>query len=207
MEMLELLKNYPGTLKVNGKEFENVLQAIQAFGEYQGRLVIELNTNIATTAPSIAPIPTPPPWQEVEEGKETEYVIKVKQYMTKPASPSFDFMDKWNNGVPMPMRIMVGKKLKETKGMVKMELRGEIIQDNNPTCMKCGRELTNPVSQYFGIGPECGGHHYISPFETDAELQQAIEETRKQLQSVTWTGWVIKSALEKFEPIRRESID
>jgi len=187
--MLELLKNYPGNLKVNGKEFENVLQAIQAFGEYQGRLVIELNTNTAT--------PIQPPRQEVEEGKEMEYIIKVKQYMTKPATPSFDFMDKWNNGVPMPMRIMVGKKLKETKGMVKMELRGEIIQEVNPVCMKCGRTLTNPVSQYFGIGPECGGHNYINPFETDAELRQAVAETRKQLQNITWTGWIIKSAIEE----------
>jgi hypothetical protein len=187
--MLELLKNYSGTLKVNGKEFENVTQAIQSFSGYQGRLVIELNTNTATT--------TPPPRQEVEEGKETEYIIKVKQYMTKPATPSFDFMDKWNNGVPMPMRIMVGKKLKETKGMVKMELRGEIIQEVNPVCMKCGRELTNPVSQYFGIGPECGGHHYVNPFETEAELRQAVAETRKQLQNITWTGWVIKSAIEE----------
>lgn len=184
MEILELLKNYPGNLKVNGKEFENVFQAIQAFGKYQGRLVIELNTK-----------PTSPPRQEVEEGKETEYVIKVKRYMTRPASPSFDFMDKWNNGVPMPMRIMVGKKLKETKGMVKMELRGEIIQEVNPVCMKCGRTLTNPVSQYFGIGPECGGHNYINPFETDAELKQAVAEIRKQLQNITWTGWIIKSAI------------
>ena len=187
--MLELLKNYPGNLKVNGEEFENVLQAIQSFSGYQGRLVIELNTNTPTT--------TPPPWQEVEEGKETEYIIKVKQYMTKPATPSFDFMDKWNNGVPMPMRIMVGKKLKETRGMVKMELRGEIVQEINPVCMKCGRTLTNPVSQYFGIGPECGGHNYINPFETDVELRQAVAETRKQLQSITWTGWVIKSAIEE----------
>lgn len=186
VEMLELLKDYSGNLKVNGKEFENVLQAIQAFGEYQGRLVIELNTK--STLPSR---------QEVEEGKETEYVIKVKRYMTEPASPSFDFMDKWNNGVPMPMRIMVGRKLEETRGMVKMELRGEIIQEVNPVCMKCGRTLTNPVSQYFGIGPECGGHHYISPFETDAELRQAVAETRKQLQNITWTGWIIKSAIEE----------
>jgi len=189
--MLELLKNYhyQGTLKVNGKEFENVTQAIQSFSGYQGRLVIELNTDTVT--------PTPPLRQEVEEGKETEYIIKVKQYMTKPATPSFDFMDKWNNGVPMPLRIMVGKKLKETKGMVKMELRGEIIQEVNPVCMKCGRELTNPVSQYFGIGPECGGHNYINPFETEAELRQAVAETRKQLQNITWTGWVIKSAIEE----------
>lgn len=187
--MLELLKNYSGKLKVNGKEFENVTQAIQSFSGYQGRLVVELNTDIVT--------PTQPPRQEVEEGKETEYVIKVKQYMTKPATPSFDFMDKWNNGVPMPLRVMVGKKLKETKGMVKMELRGEIIQEVNPVCMKCGRELTNPVSQYFGIGPECGGHHYVNPFETEAELRQAVAETRKQLQKITWTGWIIKSAIEE----------
>lgn len=187
--MLELLKNYPGNLKVNGKEFENAAQAVQAFGEYRGRLVIELNTNTTIT--------TPPPRQEVEEDKETEYIIKVKQYMTKPATPSFDFMDKWNNGVPMPLRVMVGKKLKETKGMVKMELRGEIVQEVNPVCMKCGRTLTNPVSQYFGIGPECGGHNYINPFETDAELWQAVAETRKQLQNITWTGWIIKSAIEE----------
>ena len=185
--MLELLKNYPGNLRVNGKEFENVLQAIQAFSEYQGKLVIELNTNTTKT--------TPPPRQGVEEGKETEYIIKVKQYMTRPASSSFDFMDKWNNGVPMPLRVMVGRKLEETRGMVKMELRGEIIQEVNPVCMKCGRTLTNPVSQYFGIGPECGGHNYINPFETYAELKQAVAETRKQLQDITWTGWIIKSAI------------
>lgn len=198
--MLELLKNYSGKLKVNGNEFQNISQAVQAFSEYQGKLVIELNLDAELNAPA-----SPTTRQEVDE--DIEYVIKVRQYMTKPASPSFDFMDKWNKGKPMPMRIMVGRKLKETKGMVQMELRGEIVQELNHTCMKCGRELTNPVSQYFGIGPECGGHHYISPFETDAELQQAVEETRKQLQGITWTGWVIKSALEKFEPIRQESID
>lgn len=195
--MLELLKNYPGNLKVNGREFENVTLALQSFSGYQGRLVIELNTNTTTTTPPTVSTPTLQPQQEAEEGKETEYVIKVKQYMTKPATPSFDFMDKWNNGVPMPLRIMVGKKLKETKGMVKMELRGEIVQEVNPVCMKCGRTLTNPVSQYFGIGPECGGHEYINPFNSEEELRQAVGEIRKQLQGITWTGWVIKSAIEE----------
>ena len=38
------------------------------------------------------------------------YKIKVRQYMTKPASPEFDFHNKWNNGEPMPMRVMVGRK-------------------------------------------------------------------------------------------------
>lgn len=187
--MLELLKNYSGNLKVNGKEFENIEQAIQALTNYQGKLVIELNKGDQVKTAPVAKIK--------EESNDTEYVIKVKRYMTRPASPSFDFMDKWNNGKPMPMRIMVGRKLKETRGMVKMELRGEVIQEVNPVCMKCGRTLTNPVSQYFGIGPECGGHNYINPFETDAELKQAVAETRKQLQDITWTGWVIKSAIEE----------
>lgn len=189
--MLELLKNYPGNIKINGMKFENVAQAVQSFSEYQGRLVIELNANMEPTTISSSP----PTRQEVDEG--VEYVIKVKQYMTKPASPSFDFMDRWNNGKPMPMRIMVGRKLKETKGMVQMELRGEVVQELNHTCMKCGRELTNPVSQYFGIGPECGGHNYTSPFDTEAELRQAIGETQKRLREITWTGWVIKSAIEE----------
>lgn len=184
--MLKLFEGYNGKLVINGKEFNSAQEAIIAFKDFKGKVVVELfpEQSIGSDEPII-------------EEKDTKYVIKVKQYMTKPASPSFDFMDKWNNGVPMPMRIMVGKKLKETKGMVRMELRGEVIQEVNPVCMKCGRTLTNPISQYFGIGPECGGHNYISPFETDAELQQAIGETRKQLQGITWTGWIIKSAIEE----------
>lgn len=49
-----------------------------------------------------------------------ETTIKVKAYMTKPATPQFDFMQKWNNNKPMPYRIMKGEKVKETKGMVYM---------------------------------------------------------------------------------------
>ena len=183
--MLKLFEGYNGKLVINGKEFNSAQEAIIAFKDFKGKVVVELFPEQAIGS------------DEIIEEKDTEYVIKVKQYMTKPASPSFDFMDKWNNGVPMPMRIMVGKKLKETRGMVRMELRGEIVQEVNPVCMKCGRTLTNPVSQYFGIGPECGGHNYINPFETEAELRQAVEETRKKLQSITWTGWVIKSAIEQ----------
>lgn len=50
------------------------------------------------------------------------YKITVKKYMTEPATVSFDFQDKWNNGMPMPLVTMTGEVLKETRGMVYMRL-------------------------------------------------------------------------------------
>ena len=79
--------------------------------------------------------------------------------------------------------------------MLQMELHGEMYAQKMCTCMACGRKLTNPVSQYFGIGPECGGHNYVNPFEDDEQLQEAVAEYKKKLQAITWTGWVIKSAI------------
>ena len=130
-----------------------------------------------------------------------EYRIKVKKYMTQKASPEFDFMAKWNDDNPMPLRIMVGEKVKETAGMVYMELHGDMYAEKMTTCMKCGRPLTNPVSQYFGIGPECGGHNYVNPFESDEELRNAVDKYRAEIQKITWSGWVIKSAIESEEDV------
>lgn len=121
--------------------------------------------------------------------------ITVKQYMTKKATPEFDFMARWNNDNPMPLRTMVGTVEKETRGMVYMKLHGDMYAEKMCTCMKCGRTLTNPVSQYFGIGPECGGHNYVNPFNSEEELKEAVASYRKQLQEVTWEGWIIKSAI------------
>ena len=117
--------------------------------------------------------------------------------MTEPASPEFDFHDKWNNGKPMPLRIMVGRRIQETPGMVKMELWGEVAEGQLTHCMKCGRPLTNEVSKYFGIGPECGGHGHHHPFATDAEFKSAVAAVRRELNALKWTGWVIKSAIEE----------
>ena len=132
---------------------------------------------------------------------DTLYRIQVKAYMTKRATPEFDFMAKFNNDVPMPMRIMFGKKIKETKGMVYMELYCDMYANVMYTCMRCGRPLTNKVSQFFGIGPECGNHNYVNPFDTEEELKQAVESYRKQLREKTWSGWVIKSAIIEEEKI------
>lgn len=124
-----------------------------------------------------------------------DYVIKVRQWMTKPASPDFDFMAKWNNNVPMPMRVMRGRVLKETRGMVYMDLRAE--PHKTDYCMRCGRALTHPVSRLYGIGPECGGHYHINPFNTEEELKAALDEVRQKLDAVRWRGWIAKSGIEQ----------
>ena len=132
--------------------------------------------------------------------------ITVKKYMTQPASPEFDFMAKWNNNNPMPLRTMVGTAVKQTRGMIYMQLHGDIISERVTTCMKCGRPLTNPVSQYFGIGPECGNHGYVNPFNTEEELRAAVSAYREQLHNITWEGWIIKSAIVEDEQYGEEEV-
>ena len=62
---------------------------------------------------------------KMEVGK--SYKITVKKYMTEPATTTFDFQDKWNNGLPMPLCTMQGKVIKETRGMYYMELEEDDI--------------------------------------------------------------------------------
>lgn len=134
-----------------------------------------------------------------------EIKIKVKKYMTMKSTPDFDFMTKFNNDVPMPYRIMVGEVEKRTAKMVYMNLHADIYADVMSTCMKCGRVLTNTVSQYFGIGPECGNHNYVNPFDSKEELQQAVNEYRKTLLNVKWEGWIPISAIEVLDGDNLES--
>jgi uncharacterized protein YlzI (FlbEa/FlbD family) len=128
------------------------------------------------------------------------YIIKVRQYMTKPSEPGFDFQDKWNNGVPMPFRVMKGLVLRETRGMVYMSCHG--VPMKTDSCMACGRRLTHPVSRLYGIGPECGQHYHVNPFSTEEELYAALDDIKKKLQEVTWEGWIIKSAVERAEEVK-----
>lgn len=137
------------------------------------------------------------------ESSPTQYVITVKQYMTKKSSPSFDFMAKWNNDNPMPLRTMIGTIEKETSGMVYIKLHGDIVAEQTHFCMKCGKQITNPVSQFFGMGPECGGHNYVNPFESEEELKEVVESYRKNyLQKIIWEGWIIRSAIEQQEEVK-----
>lgn len=192
--MLDLLLDYKGSLEVNGKTYSSVQAAIKDLGKYSGTLEVKLNSNNLTLEDSEAQV-------KPKNYEDTIYQVKVKQYMTKPASSDFDFHRKWNNDIPMPLRVMVGKVIDETPGMLKMELHGEIVGEITPVCMKCGKSLSNKVSQYFGMGPECGGHNYIHPFESDEELKAAIADQNKKLMDIKWTGWIIKKAIEYKEEI------
>lgn len=185
--MLSALKNWQGSVKVNDVLYDSIRDAESVLERLDGEIHITLYPKKKTTV------------QSVTDSAETK--ITVKAYMTRKATPEFDFMAKWNKDIPMPLRTMVGIVIKETKGMVYMKLHGDIYAEKICTCMKCGRALTNPVSQYFGIGPECGGHNYVNPFDDDEQLKEAVAEYKKQLQSVTWEGWVIKSAIVEKEEI------
>ena len=113
-----------------------------------------------------------------------EYIVRVKKWMTEETKSSdFDFMERWNNNIPMPFRVMRGTVLSETRGMVFMELRACVLKTDY--CMRCGRPLTHPVSRLYGLGPECGDHAHINPFNTEEELQAAIHEVRKKLNDIS----------------------
>ena len=188
--MLSLIKNWTGAVEVNGKHYDSIKDVIFADLQLSGNVTIKLLSATRKAEKPANPVIT---------ARSNERRITVKQYMTRKASPEFDFMAKWNNDNPMPFRTMTGTVEKETRGMVYMKLHGDIWTEKICTCMKCGKVLTNPVSQYFGIGPECGGHNYVHPFNTDEELKQAVDAYKKQLQNVTWEGWVIKSAITEEE--------
>lgn len=192
--MLNLLQSWKGPVEVNGVQYESISE-IPADLQFEDGWSIKLcqppkKTNLSTNTAAQNDVHSP---QEVR--------ITVKPYMTKKASPEFDFMAKWNNDVPMPMVTMTGYQVKETRGMVYMKLHGDIWAQKISTCMCCGRKLTNPVSQYFGIGPECGNHNYVNPFDSEEELREAVSGYKKKLQNTTWEGWVIKSAIKEEVPV------
>ena len=191
--MLGQLAGWEGTIEYNGNQYNNIKELSSLFKAGMGNIHIKLYPkgnkpeNKAGNA------------VQAVDNDHTQYKVFVKQYMTKKANPGFDFMLKYNNDVPMPYRIMVGEKVKETRGMVYMKLHADITEECASMCMCCGRALTNPVSKYFGIGPECGGHNYVHPFDTDEELREAVNAYREKLREVKWEGWIIKSAIVEEE--------
>lgn len=186
--MLTMLKDYKGTIEINGEKYDSVKDAIKHFNSVDDSIHIRLcakhDNAIKTQSDALQ-----------------MHKITVKQYMTRKATPEFDFMKQWNNDEPMPYRTMIGTVEKETRGMVYMKLHADITEEKTLHCLRCGRPITNPVSQYFGLGPECGGHNYINPFYSDEELREAVKAYREKLRNVTWEGWIIKSAITNDEEV------
>lgn len=189
MKVLDLVNmfNWEGTVEINGVKYDNIADIDRD---------IQINDDM-----NILLIPK----ETVRDSQDTqssnaEYRITVRQYMTKKSTPSFNFMATWNNDVPMPLMTMVGTIEKETPGMYYMNLRADTSFTTVDRCMNCGKVITNPISKYFGMGPECGRHNYVNPFNSDDELKKAVNDYKQEvLSKITWSGWVIKSAIKEWE--------
>lgn len=193
--MLSMLKDWKGSIEINGVLYDSIQDALKIDSKtFSDSMRIVLHSTAKNASQSVVE-------RSDSVSDAVQYRITVKQYMTKKATPEFDFMLRWNNDNPMPLRTMIGTVEKETRGMVYMKLHGDIYAEKVCTCMRCGRPLTNPVSQYFGIGPECGNHNYVNPFNSEDELKMAVSAYRKQLQNIQWEGWIIKSAITEKEEI------
>lgn len=116
-----------------------------------------------------------------------EIKVTVRQFLTKPN-------DKKPGKKPVPMRTMFGYLTQETDKAVYVHLKGKPMPSS--VCLHCGRSLDHPVSVLYGIGPICGGHFHINPLNSKEELDKAMEDIRKNLSDVTWSGWLPKSAIE-----------
>ena len=187
IDMLSMLKNYKGALEINGEKYDSIQDAIKRFNSDGDTISIKLYAKRDNAIKT--------------HSRTLQRKVTVKQYMTRQATPEFDFMKQWNNDVPMPYRTMIGTVEKETRGMVYMKLHADITEEKTLHCLRCGRPITNPVSQYFGLGPECGGHNYVNPFYSKEELQEAVKSYREKLRNVTWEGWIIKSAIIQEEDV------
>lgn len=186
--MISMLKNWKGAVEIDSTRYNSIQDAMSVLQSFSDDIHIKLLSNSKQALESTT--------NAVETISEThEERITVKAYMTKEATPEFDFMAKWNDNKPMPLRTMQGEKIKETRGMAYYKLHG--YAEPVITCMRCGRVLTNPVSQHYGIGPEC-----ITKIPMLMHLDiNDVDEIKKKLVEVTWEGWVIKSAILESEEV------
>lgn len=183
--MINLLKEWDGEIEIDGVHYASISEVSESTQN-----TLNPNTTIKLLSKSKRTLTER---QSIVKTDDTEeQTITVKAYMTKPASPEFDFMSQWNNNVPMPMRTMQGVKLKETRGMVYMKLHG--YGKATITCLCCGKELTNPISRHYGIGPVC-----LSKMGIHRDIED-VSGITEDLAKLTWEGWIIKSAiLENYE--------
>lgn len=182
--MVTMLKDWLGAVEYNGKTYDSVEAFLSDFKSDSDTIHIKLRTSAKNAKMSA---------QNVSESASKILKVTVKAYMTKPATPDFDFMAKWNDNKPMPLRTMIGTVEKETRGMVYMHLHG--FAQKTITCACCGRELTNPESRYYGIGPICLEKIGIMRNITD------IKNITEDLEKIEWSGWIIKSSILEREEV------
>lgn len=187
--MFEMIDSWKGSIEIDGVRYNSLNEIPSDFNADKVSTILlckskELSEN------------------EAPKSNDKVYNISVKKYMTEKSKPEFDFMARFNNDNPMPLCNMVGTIKNETRGMYYMELKACTNFEQIDTCMKCGRIITNPISKFFGMGPECGQHNYTNPFDTDEELLKAAEDYKKTfLGKIHWEGWVIKKAITKMEEV------
>lgn len=187
--MLAMLQAWQGKVEVNGVLYDNI-GAVSPCTPLQGDIHIKLYPATVKRQETAGNGENKPILTDSSEIK-----ITVKAYMTRTATPDFDFMAKWNNNNPMPLRTMQGSvdNEKSTKGMYYMHLHG--VGQKEIRCMRCGKELTHPVSRHYGIGPEC-----MKKLGIVADIDD-VENIKEQLVNVEWQGYVIKSAVTEWEVV------
>lgn len=191
--MLTMLKNWKGKIEINGKEYNTVQDATNDFKTFSGDIYIKLHPIKENTLQTVVDGVQGGLKEQSSKSNTEEVKITVKPYMTKKSTPDFDFMYKFNNDNPMPMRIMQGTIEKETRGMYYMKLHG--LAQTTIRCTCCGKELTNPVSRHYGIGPIC-----LSKLRIIRDIED-IENIKDDLVNITWEGWCIKSAITEMEEV------
>ena len=125
---------------------------------------------------------------KLARGCEVFMRFEVKQWMTKPNG----FNKTMNGGNPMPMRVMFGEIVKTTEKAYVVKVHGK--PEPSTHCMHCRRKLTHKVSMFYGLGPVCGQHFYISGV-TEENLDKHFQEIRRKLSEVVWYGFIPKSAV------------
>lgn len=185
MIQLKQLQGWQGRINVNGTEYDTV-NSVPDTVELVGAtitLLPKVNKEVRRV--------------KVEDSTDNrEHLITVKQWLTQPATLEFDYNDRMNKGVPMPLRTMQGTIVKETAKSVYMHLHGS----TKPVvhCMRCGRELTNPISRHYGLGIEC-----IQKVGIVADINE-VEKIKEQLVKIEGYWWIPKSSILSDEIVEAD---
>lgn len=185
--MLEFLQNYSGSIEVNDVPVNRV-NIVDVLQKQTGEVTILL---------------TPKHVEEDTPAFPNRILVRVKSYMLHKSTPEFLFMHTWNNDVPMPLRIMQGDIVKESKSMYYVRLRGYGKQLT--TCCKCGIDLKNNVLKDIGVCVRCAKTLELDVFKNGEVDVTAIRRARNKLLDTVWSGWIPKSAILTLERLHGNS--